>query len=164
MRGYFLDTCVLSGWYKKDEAILARVEALPDVPLWISVAAWGEVEYGFRVLTPPEYHPCAEATFKRFVREKVVRIQDITTHTVESYGKLKALLFSKFAPGKKKRAGLRPEQLVDPVTSLELGIQENDLWMAAQAMQFNFVLATVDKMHRISEVAQGLVTIENWLQ
>ena len=161
VRGYFLDTCVLSDWYKKDERILARVGALPNVPLWISVAAWGEIEFGLRTALPSKRDYVEE--FKHFVSD-IGPAREISQHTVPCYGQLRALLFEKFAPKAKRRKKLRPEQLVDPVTSLELGIQENDLWMAAQAMEFNFVFATGDKMHRISDVARDLVQIENWLE
>ncbi|MBA7697023.1 hypothetical protein ES703_105681 [subsurface metagenome] len=64
---------------------------------------------------------------------------------------------------KKKRAGLRPEQLVDPVTSLELGIQENDLWIAAQVVVRGLILVTTDKLSHIREVAGDDLHIENWM-
>ena len=69
--------------------------------------------------------------------------------------------FEKYAPNVKRRRGLRPEQLIDPVTSQELGIQENDLWIAAQALEYNLVLVTNDKMERIRDVCEEL-QIENW--
>ena len=163
MRGYFLDTCVFSKWYEKDERVLARVEALPNVPLWISVTALGEIEFGYRCLLPSQHDPAKENAFKQFIRENLF-IRETTRHTVPHYGRLRALLFDKFAPRRKRWKNVRPEQLVDPVTSLELGIEENDLWMVAQAMELNFIFATTDKMHHICEVAQGLVTIENWLE
>jgi predicted nucleic acid-binding protein len=47
------------------------------------------------------------------------------------------------------------------VTSQELGIQENDLWMAAQALEYNLVFVTNDKMERIREVCADL-QLENW--
>jgi tRNA(fMet)-specific endonuclease VapC len=77
------------------------------------------------------------------------------------YGDLRARLFEKFAPKKRRRKGLRPEELVDPVTAKELGIQENDLWIAAQAIERNLVLVTNDAMARIQEVASEL-KVEDW--
>ena len=70
-------------------------------------------------------------------------------------------MFESFAPKDKKRKGLRPCQLVDPVTSLELGIQENDLWIAAQAISRNLTFVTNDRMERIRDVA-GSLCIDNW--
>lgn len=73
-------------------------------------------------------------------------------------------MFERFAPNDKKRKGLRPEQLCDPVTSLELGIQENDLWIVAQAITYGLVLVTNDKLKRISEVISDELHIENWTE
>jgi len=61
-----------------------------------------------------------------------------------------------------KRKGLRPCQLVDPVTSLELGIQENDIWIAAQAISRNLTLVTNDAMWRIRNIAGKSLHIDNW--
>ena len=74
---------------------------------------------------------------------------------------IRAGVFEKYAPNVKRRRGLRPEQLIDPVTSQELGIQENDLWIAAQALEYNLVWVTNDKMERIRDVCEEL-QIENW--
>jgi len=60
---------------------------------------------------------------------------------------------------------MRPEQLIDPITSRELGIQENDLWLCAQAVAHDMVLVTNDKMLRIREVSedmQPVLRIQNW--
>jgi predicted nucleic acid-binding protein len=51
--------------------------------------------------------------------------------------------------------------LIDPVTSRELGIQENDLWIAAQALEYNLVLVRNDKMDRIRDACEEL-QVENW--
>jgi len=51
--------------------------------------------------------------------------------------------------------------LVDPVTAKVLGIQENDLWIAAQAIERNLILVTNDGMSRIREIASEL-RIEDW--
>jgi len=88
-------------------------------------------------------------------------VLDITKATRISCGALRASVFEKYAPNAKRRSGLRPEQLIDPVTSQELSIQENDLWMAAQALEYNLVFVTNDKMERIREVCADL-QIENW--
>jgi len=58
---------------------------------------------------------------------------------------------------------MRPEQLVDPCSSLQLQIQENDLWIVAQAINWSLVLATNDKkMRRIWEVAGDDLQAEIW--
>lgn len=86
---------------------------------------------------------------------------DVTKATRIYYGSLRASVFEKYAPNAKRRSGLRPAQLIDPVTSQELGIQENDLWIAAQALEYNLVFVTNDKMERMRDVCEEL-QIENW--
>jgi tRNA(fMet)-specific endonuclease VapC len=81
--------------------------------------------------------------------------------TSPSYGTIRARLFERFAPKDKKRKGLRAEELVDPVTSRALGIQENDIWLAAQALERNLVLVTNDSIVHIKEVVPEL-QVENW--
>jgi tRNA(fMet)-specific endonuclease VapC len=83
------------------------------------------------------------------------------TNTIGYYGSIRARVFEKYAPREKRRRGLRPEQLIDPVTSHELGIQENDLWLAAQAVEFNLVLVTNDAMQRLQDTCNEL-RVENW--
>jgi predicted nucleic acid-binding protein len=71
-------------------------------------------------------------------------------------------MFQRFAPAGRRRKGRRPEELLDPATSRELGIQENDLWIAAQALQYNYVLVSHDQhMSRIREVSTEL-RLEDW--
>ena len=60
------------------------------------------------------------------------------------------------------KRSLRPCQLADPVTATSLGIQENDLWIAAQAIEFNLVLVTHDRLNRLKEVAANLLEFEDW--
>ena len=60
-----------------------------------------------------------------------------------------------------------PEQLTDPVTSLALQIQENDMWLCAQVVGYGMVLVTNDKMTAIRKVSKGMepaLLIQNWTQ
>jgi predicted nucleic acid-binding protein len=51
----------------------------------------------------------------------------------------------------------------DPVTGHQLGIDENDLWIAAQAVEHNLVLITSDKLLKLREAdPDGRLLIENW--
>jgi len=90
------------------------------------------------------------------------RKKNFRIHTANTYGELRSLLFDKYAPNDKRKKNLRPEQLVDPITSLELGIQENDLWIAAQAIVRNLILVTHDKLTHIRKIAGSELHIEDW--
>jgi tRNA(fMet)-specific endonuclease VapC len=103
-----------------------------------------------------------QEAFRAFISTNLPMVLDITKATRIYYGLLRASIFEKYAPNARRRRGLRPEQLIDPVTSRELGIQENDLWIAAQALEYNLVLVTNDKMDRIRDVCEEL-QVENWV-
>ncbi|MGE4198650.1 MAG: hypothetical protein AB7G11_16190 [Phycisphaerales bacterium] len=78
---------------------------------------------------------------------------------------LRTRLFNTYAPGGKRKPRMRPEQLVDPATAKELQIQENDLWLCAQAIAHGMVLVTNDRMTQIRDVASGMspgLLIQNW--
>ena len=99
---------------------------------------------------------------QQFLFNQLPQVLDVTTTTRIYYGSLRARLFNRFAPADKRRKGQRPEQLTDPLTGLELGIQENDLWIAAQALEHNMVLVTNDGLARIRGVGMDL-RVENWV-
>jgi tRNA(fMet)-specific endonuclease VapC len=82
----------------------------------------------------------------------------VDKHTIEPYSDLRATLFKEYSP-RDKRGRLQtkwPEDLQERTSAKELGIQENDLWIAAQAIQYNLVLITGDHMSRLKEVSATL--------
>ena len=163
MRDYLLDTNVWSGWYNPDKNsnILLYLRQLPTtIRLHMSVITIGEIDYGYNVM--PKKEQSCEPEFRKFISGVAPRLVPIDRHTAKTYGEVRARLFEKYAPKKKRTNGLRPEQLIDPVTSLELGIQENDLWIAAQAVTFNLTLVTNDKMKHIRKVVGKELHIDNW--
>jgi predicted nucleic acid-binding protein len=74
------------------------------------------------------------------------------------------MLFEKFGPKDRRINGRRPEQLIDPATSLQLKIQENDLWIVSQVITRDFTLVTNDtaSLQPLLEVAGDELHIENW--
>jgi len=163
--GYLLDTCILDYWHDTRQPqhphVMARIKTLQDkAPMLISVITIGEIEYGHRVESPLMDTPI-QVEFRQFVAERVPVVLDVTKWTAVYYGQMRAHLFQEFSP-KKKRNGLRVEQLSDPMTGKELGIQENDLWMAAQAAERNLVFVTGDAMNNIRSVVSDMVRFENW--
>lgn len=162
MQGYLLDTNIVSYWFDgsclQNKAVIDHVERLPrGTPLAISAITLGEVEFGLRVRSEDPL----EAEMQQFLLDQLPLVLDVTSTTRISYGSLRARLFDRFAPAKKRGKGRRPEQLTDPATALELGIQENDLWIAAQAIEHNLILVTNDALARIQAVGNDL-SIENW--
>jgi len=165
MAGYLLDTNIVRFWFdtaRPEHAMVARrIAGLPEGALLaLSAITLGEIEYGHRLLGAAVNRE-QEESFLAFIEYRLPMKLDVGRHTRIAYGLLRARLFESFAPKGRRRKGLRPEELVDPTTSRELGIQENDIWIAAQALEHNLVLVTHDQMARLREVATGL-GFEDW--
>jgi predicted nucleic acid-binding protein len=175
VRDFLLDTQTIRYWYdtgcRQHPTVVANIESLQrqlesrahKPHLLISVISLGEIEYGHRV--NPSSKPSVQAEYLEFVREQLPDRLEVTEDATPVFGELRKRLFDRYAPGEKRRPKMRPEQLVDPITSEELGIQENDLWLCAQAAAHGMVLVTNDAMRRIREVSQGMeppLLIQNW--
>lgn len=156
MDGYLLDTIAASVlWdqrHREHKKLRGFLHMVANAPIWISIIVLGEIEYGLKIA--PQMDEDLQDTVRRQMA-KFPRVLDVTKHTIEPYSDLRAALFDKYSP-KDKRARLKakwPEDLHDRTTAKELGVQENDLWIAAQAVQYNLVLITDDHMNRIQEVS-----------
>ena len=177
MPDYLLDTNILSYWYKtgslEHAKVASRVQMVcqPDpqthyVPrLFVSVVTLGEIEYGHRVATTPDL--LKQAEFTKFVREQCPEPMEITSHVTQPYGDLRAWLFDNCSPNKIRTKARRVEELVDPTTAKVLMVQENDLWIAAQALTHNFVLVTHDSKGNFGKLLRQFAStlrVEDWAQ
>ena len=169
MRDFLIDTNIWEYWFNERREpqhshVLARVSELKkrsDFRLHISSVTWGEIAYGYKARKEKERS--LEAPFRQLIHEIAPKEYCIDRSVVGDYGRIRARLFEKCgSEGKKK--GLRPEQLIDPVTSLQLRIQENDLWIVAQAVTKDLTLVTNDRqsLQPLLEVLGGELHVENW--
>ena len=164
MDGYLLDTNITNYWHNtrlaEHASVMTHITALPaEAILTISVITLGEVDFGHRRTTTPD--PIRQQAYREFLRTHFPLPLSITELTVEYYSEIRCRLFNAFPP--QGRRHTRPEQCFDPVTATQLGIEENDLWIAAQAVERNLVLVTHDNMHRIRSVVADLLNIEDWV-
>lgn len=175
MRDFLLDTNIIKYWYDREceqhAAVIRNIETLNELAerfehrprLLVSVITLGEIEYGLCVQTG-DFAKEQEA-HRQFVDQELPDRLELRRDAVTAYGEIRAKLFNKYAPGEKRKRGVRPEQLIDPISSLALTIQENDLWLCAQAVSHGMVLVTNDKIHAIREVSEGMepaLLIQNW--
>ncbi|MCI0489754.1 MAG: PIN domain-containing protein [Blastocatellia bacterium] len=156
---YLLDTNAASAfWDGYNPYHQDMVDFIQDIGgehyVYVSRVVVAEIEYGHKV------YLSADSNRREVIEKamKVFKIREIGRHTTAPYSDIRAALFKRFgrvdSKGKLKKQW--PEDLVDRTTSKELGIQENDLWMAAIAVEYNMVLVTEDKMTRIKEVEPRL--------
>lgn len=175
MADYLLDTNIAAYWYDTSKIehakVMDRVNAVkqPDpitkyVPrLYISVITLGEIEYGHRVVLAP--NTARQAEYARFVREQCPVVLGMIDDVAEQYGELRAWLFNNCGPKAKKSKAKRAEELVNPTTGKELGIDENDIWIAAQAKAHNFVLVTHDSRGNFGKLLKQfapILAVEDW--
>ena len=169
MRDFLIDTNIWEYWFNPNceqhpNVLRKATEIQKKSKLWISVVTWGEIEFGYNVIS--EGKRSREAEFHQFVNSNGPKEYPIDKHVTEVYGKIRARLFENCTPkGKKKKR--RPEQLIDPASSFELKIQENDLWIVSQAITQNLILVTNDKkslgpLRKAVEDAGENLTIDNW--
>ncbi len=164
MNGYLIDTNTLTYLFlekaPEHTSVCRRLAAVPDgVPVVISVISLGEIEFGHRwesdSATPPQKE------FNTFLHKAFPLVLPVRESTRLWYGQLRAKLFRAFRPRATKRPKW-PEDLVEQATAKVLGIQENDLWLVAQALDRNLVFVTNDRMTRIRHVAPSELRLENW--
>ena len=118
--------------------------------LFVSVVTLGEIEYGHRVAHAPD--PAKQAAYAKFVLDQCPVAVELTKHVAEQYGEMRAWLFNNLGPIAKRSKATRAEELVNPATGKELGIDENDIWIAAQAMTHNLVLVSHDSRGNFGKV------------
>jgi len=131
--------------------------------LYVSVVTLGEIEYGHRVAPAPD--TTRQAEYARFLREQFPEMLALIDDVAEQYGELRAWLFNNCGPKVKKAKIKRAEELVNPTTGRELGIDENDIWIAAQAKTHNFVLVTHDSNGNFGKLLKQfapVLKIEDW--
>jgi len=138
---YLLDNNIWSYWYSKKKDILEKIEALGNHEnrLMMSPFVWGELAYGCQL---DKKFP--ESELWKFFETKTFQFcKEIDKHTAQIYGELRAILTNKYDPKRKSRRWI--DTLEDPSTSKKLQIQENDLWIVSQAINFGVTFITADK-------------------
>lgn len=157
MDAYLLDTSILSAYLDpghKDHATKRpSVDALPAAsPRYVSVVALAELTFGAEL--PLALGKGDLPTLRKIISDaRAYAVLDISHHTSAAYARLKSRIAAKYLQKALRRD--RPkyiEEWVDQATGKALGIDENDLWMCAQAKERDLILVTGDgKMQRIAD-------------
>ncbi|MBL7208767.1 MAG: PIN domain-containing protein [Dehalococcoidia bacterium] len=156
--GYLLDTSVASAVFDKGSPghfeVRNNLEQLGEGIVYICPIAVSEIEYGLKVA------PSIDSDRQLIVRSAMAQYEclDIDYYTSEPYSDIRANLFKKYSPrDRRNRLTMkRVEDLIEPTTGKELGIDENDLWIVSTAVEYNLVFITRDQkgsMKRIVEAA-----------
>ena len=159
MDGYLFDTNAVSAlWnarHPEHDTVKTFFVGVSQSPVWLSTIVLAEIEYGLK--TTPEMAIESQNQVRREMSSHPF-ILEIDKHTIGPYSDLRAELFKKYSP-RDRRGRLTakwPEDLLERTSAKELGVQENDIWIAAQAIQYNLILVTGDHMNRLADVSENL--------
>lgn len=157
MEAYILDTSVLSAHldagHRHHDYIRECVRQV-ERRATVFLSAISLAELGFGVNLAESFgHNRLPALKETIAEARQYRVLDVSHHTAAAYADLKAALARKYLANASAQG--RPrwiEDWVDKTTGKKLQIDENDLWMCAQAKERNFVVCTADRrMARISD-------------
>ena len=148
MSGYLLDTSALSAYLNEDhphhEVAVSVIGGLPTgAAKFVSIVTLAELDFGIR-LAELQGSQHLVAYKKRLEVVRAYASLDLTRHTSEVYAELKVRLASQMQrkPGKKMRRWV--EDWIDSASDKRLQIDENDLWICAQAKERDLVVVTGD--------------------
>lgn len=157
MDGYILDTTVLSAHLDSEHPrhvhIRQRVRQLEnDATLFLSAVSLAELRYGVK-LAETFGHARLPTLQRTLVDARSYPLLDVTRHTAAAYADVKAILVRTYLPNAAAKGRLRwIEDWVDKNTGKNLQLDENDLWMCAQAKERDFLVCTADRrMRRICD-------------
>lgn len=143
--GYLLDSGVASIAGREGHRLHGKIrtwlDGLGDDPVFVSAVSVAESEYGLNLNPLP---PKIQRDIRRVMAS--YEVLPIDHHTARVYGRIRATLFNSYAPrDHRDQVSTRyVEHLRERTSGLELGIQENDLWIVSVAVQYNLVFATAD--------------------
>jgi predicted nucleic acid-binding protein len=154
METYLLDTSALSplidGLHSNHAKAKALISSIATSPIYVSSVALAELMFGF------EIHEKARSKKLQNAEQMLLDAQSYPTleigkHTAPEYASIKAKVAAYYLPNVTKQFRSKwVEEWINKFTGLELGIQEGDLWVCAQACEKNYTLVADDKMVRIT--------------
>jgi tRNA(fMet)-specific endonuclease VapC len=145
---YLLDTTHCSQLLANNPTVTKKLSDLGDVIVGTCVIVQGELVFGASI---SEQRKTNLQRIKEFLND--VEVYEIDQETADIYGNIKATIFNHFAPkekAKRRQFAIR-----------ELGIGENDLWIAAIAKRHGLIVVSSDgDFDRIREVED--LSVEKW--
>ena len=150
MDGYLLDTCFASALFDARHKFYQNVRLADEAietgaPRFISRISIAELAFGVGLYEAAtgEVHTRASAVLKR---AEGYPILEVSKHTATEYAELRTKLAVTYLTSLIHSDRPRwVDQWVPKVTGERLQVDENDLWICAQARERNLTLLTTDK-------------------
>ncbi len=145
---YLLDTTHCSRLLNADGGIVKRLEELNDIPVKTCVIVEGELVCMAVRSQRKEENEQKVASFLNNIE-----VLPVDSKIAEEYGNIKNAVLTKYGPQKKSRRR--------KATLKEIGLSDNDLWIAAIAKRHNLIVVSGDSdFSRIKEAVT--ISLENW--
>lgn len=164
MDGYLLDTCFASALFDArhkfyQSARLADEAIEADAPKFISRISIAELAFGVGLYEAAtgQVHTRASRVLERAL---ACPILEVSKHTATEYADLRKKLALRFLPSLLHSDRPRwVDQWVPRLTGEKLQVDENDLWICAQARERNLTLLTTDQ-DMVTHISQADSTIK----
>lgn len=157
MSGYIFDTNVftplLDSAHSRHYDVRTAIGALDaSSSKFVSAVTLAELGYGVRLAEAVTGSPLPDLR-RKLTKARRYAVVEVTGHTSDAYAELKALLASKYLPNVLKKGRPRwVEDWADKATGKMLQVDDNDLWICAQAKERDLIVVTGDRrMNRISD-------------
>ena len=147
---YLLDTNHCSRAILKDSQVLGRLKTIDNSLVATSVISQGELVDMAERSQRSQQNLILVQNFL-----KGIYIYNIDETTASLYGQTKASIFNKFAP--KEKSKRRKTKIVN------LGFDENDLWIAAVALQHQLTIVLADSDFLRIKQAISNISVESWI-
>jgi tRNA(fMet)-specific endonuclease VapC len=163
VEGYLLDTSALTPLIDEGHiqhvAATTTITSIGTAPIYVSALSFAEMLYGLRLYEKSTGIMLPNAG-KMIAAAKSYPQLDVTHHTASEYAELKAALAVHYLP-KVTRVFRKKyvEDWIDKFTGKTLGVDDNDLWICAQAREVNFVVVRGDKKMDVIQKADPSVKL-----
>ncbi len=146
---YLLDTNHCTQLIDGNAAVIQRVLVAGETSVATCVIVRGEL---LDMVYRSERVASNLAKIQAFLSD--IRVYWVDEQTADYYGGLKAALFARFGPKEKSKRRR--------FTLSQLGVSDNDLWIAAVALQYGLTIVSFDSdFARIQQVR--VLNVENWI-
>jgi tRNA(fMet)-specific endonuclease VapC len=148
------DTNHISAFEEQNPTLIGHLRNKPEENIvWVCPISLAEIEWGLR--TTNTTNPQRRAQCRRFIEDNMldfVRHIEITTR--HSYAEIMQKIWQSHPPA---NANVDTQQHLSA-----LGVDVNDVWIAAVALEHGLILLTADQMNTIQNCVPE-ITLQNWL-
>jgi tRNA(fMet)-specific endonuclease VapC len=145
---YLLDTNHCSRLILNDRILLNRILQVQNRLIFTSVIVRGELIHMAKQSQQKDRNLALVSEFFQGIR-----VYSVDNYTADIYGEIKAALIAKF--GAKQKSKQRVVKIRD------IGFDDNDIWIAATALQYNLTIVSADSDFTRMQSAKAF-PLENW--